>query len=501
MTTCHLLFLEAGRLSAFVRQRGKLETAGVFSANAAGNEQFANYLAERRQGRFYLLTNLADEAYASESIPPLSGGDRRTLIARKARQHFPEPALNCVYSLGREKTGRRNENLLISALTAPEQLQPWLQLIKDAQAALIGIYSTAQLGGPLLGKVGQAAPHCLLLCQFGHSLRESYLNEGCTVFSRLIAIGDTSAPAIANDFVTEASRLHQYLIGQRRIGREARLPIFILAHPQAVAEIEKSCAAAGNLDFRIIDKHLAARRLKLEAQPEDSCCTSLFLQLLANQQPREQFAGPALRLDYRLAQSRRLLGYLGFGMLSLSGLSTAHTLHQAQALREASWQMGHDQQLLQQRYQAIVGGFPKLDLDPGSVRQLIERHDELAAQRNQLAPGLFMLGSILDQVSEIELDNLDWRVENIAPGAQASVVQEAITLNGHLPGENAGAARRQALASLEHFNKLLRSTSNCTAEIAKPLLTTPSPGNDENALEEAESLVTQHFSLRITCPK
>ncbi|MFZ2268563.1 MAG: hypothetical protein WAV95_13395 [Azonexus sp.] len=503
MTSCHLLLLEAGHLSAFILNKGELEAEAIFDANADDHGNFARYLAARRQGRFHLLTNLAEEAYVRECIPALWGGDRQMLIARKARQHFPEPALSCVRSLGREKTTRRNENLLISALTAPEQLQPWLPAIQAAGAALSGIYSPALLNGQLLEKLDRTAPHCLLLCLFGHSLRESYLHNGHTVFSRLIVISDTTPATIAHSFVTEASRLQQYLIAQRLIARDAQLAIFIIAHPQAVALIEKACGEAEHQAFSIIDSHSAARQLKLKTLPADSCSAPLFLHLLAHKQPREQFASPALRLDFRLAQGRRLIWGTALSMLALSGLSTVHALHQAGAEREESAQMAHAEQVLRQRQKAVVSSFPKLDLDPESLHQLLAQHAQLTTQRGQLVPSLLLLGGALDQVDEIEVDNLDWRIERIASGAGTPVARQVITLNGYLPGDSAspGSSARQAQASLEHFNDVLRATATCRAEIAKPLLTTnlPVPGDDRQ--EESASLVAHHFSLRISCQK
>jgi hypothetical protein len=501
MSSCHLLFLDTTQLAAFAWKKGKLEAAGMFIANDAGYDNFASYLADHRHDCFHLLANLPDEGYASESIPCLWGNDRQALIARKARQHFAEPALSCVVSLGREKTTRKNENLLISALTAPEQFAPWLHRIKENSVALSGIYSTSQLGGQLLAKLGHSPPDCLLLCQFENSLRESYLNNGHSVFSRLIALSDSNPPAITKAFVAEATRLHQYLIGQRRIARDGKLPIFILAHPQAITDIEQACAAADKLVFCIIDNHAAARRLKLKNLPADSCCAQLFLQLLAGKRPRQQFAGPELRQDFRLAKSRRLIWGLGFGMLAMSGLNAAHTVHQTRSLREESAQLMRDEIIIQREHQTAIAGFPKLDIDHDNLRRLIERHDELAQQRVPLASSLFMLGRVLDQLPEIEVDDLDWRSEKLAPGARARMTPEVITLNGHLAG-TPGSSVRQAQASLEQFNERLQASANCRAEIAGPLIATSAPDTGDNEEEDDTGpLVMQHFSLRISCRK
>jgi hypothetical protein len=65
-------------------------------------------------------------------------------------------------SLGYEKNQRKNEKLLLSALTDPAHLEPWLQRLNAAEVALAGIYSVSQLGGLLLKNWGypEGAPCC-----------------------------------------------------------------------------------------------------------------------------------------------------------------------------------------------------------------------------------------------------------------------------------------------------------------------------------------------------
>lgn len=498
MSTRHLLYLDACRLLAFAWKRGELEPEGEFIASENGRGDFAEYLARRRQGRFHLLANLADEGYACESIPLLRGGDRQALMARKAGQHFPEPALSCVLSLGRETTTRKNENLLISALTDPNQLQPWLQVIRHGEAALGGIYSTAQLSGQLLQTLGHTTAHCLLLCLFGDAMRESYLTNGHTVFSRLIATNAPNTPASAGLFVAEAARLRQYLIGQRRITRDARLPTFILAHPQAVADIERACADVDDLAFCVIDSHAAARQLKLKTLPEDSCCTRLFLQQLAIKQPRQQFATPELRQDYRLAQGRRLIWGLCCGMLVASSLNAANDVQQARGLSEEGGQLAGDERIISRHRQTVLAGLPRLDISHESLLQITDRHAELAQQRGRLASSLGMLGRALDHVGDIELESLDWRLDTPAPGPQPATTHQVIILEGFVRGENAASAG-QALVRIEQLNELLRATPGCSVDVAKAPFASSAPSVSDDQEEDAPA--TQHFSLRVTLRK
>jgi len=491
MSASHLLYLDAELLSAYTWQRGQLALERAFPINSEELRDFGEYLLMHRQARFRLLVNLADEGYVTENIPRLWGSDRRALIARKAKQHFPEPALNCVFSLGMEKTTRKTENLLIAALMGTEQLQPCLQTLANCEAALAGVYSTAQLNGALLKKLGYTPPSCLLLSLFKTSMRESYLADGQTVFSRLIPITDRSPAAIAYSFATEAGKLQQYLIGQRRIGRDEALPIFVIAHPESVDEIAQACAVTTNQAITLIDNQAAAHRLKLKTPAPDNCSELLFLHQLTSNTPRQQFATQELRRSFRLAQTRRLIWAMSAGILATGTLSAANDIQQARLLTEETRQQRSDESILRHHHQEIVAAFPALDISHESLRQITDRHAELVLQQNRMPPTLALLANALDQVSAIELESLDWK-------AGTTGTKEMLAIKGYVQEE--ATSGTTAKATLERFMELLREIPNCRIDTPHPLL--PSSAAQPFADDDASSpRSTQEFLLRMTFQK
>ena len=119
MISRRLLYLNTHRLSAYVWQAGKLTQEGVFDNDDSGRSAFASYVASHRHSHFSLLANVAEEGHVIETIPFLQGRDRETLITRKIGQHFLGTPLATSASLGFEKTKRKNERVLLCALTDP----------------------------------------------------------------------------------------------------------------------------------------------------------------------------------------------------------------------------------------------------------------------------------------------------------------------------------------------------------------------------------------------
>lgn len=457
MSARRLLYLNTHRLTAYVWRQGSLHVESAFDNNDEGLRAFTDYLQRQHSGPLALLANIAEEGHVLETIPFLQGRDRQALISRKIGQHFMGSPLATAFSLGYEKTRRKNEKLLLSALTNPAHFTPWLERIGEAEAPLAGIYTVAQLGGPLLQKLGGDSKRCLLLTMQDHSIRESYLANGRTLFSRMAPLNDSSIAGIASAFAAEASKLQQYLIGQRLIGRDERLPVHIFAYPPAIPAIDKACPDHGNLSFTIIDSHFAAARLGLKTLPEDNRCDLLYLQLLATAPPRQQFANEAHRHDYRIDQLRQ--GVLAVGLIALLGglLFTAREHYTAYTLRQETRALLASESELEARYREITATFPQLGIDNEALRRLTKRHAELGRQQRQPELALVRLSQAVDQMPAIALDSIEWRIGREAPGDPLAIDgdDEVTVVRGRIQLA-ANASVRQVLESFGHFVDRLR---------------------------------------------
>jgi hypothetical protein len=104
-------------------------------------EAFSEYLSKHRGSIFALLADLADEGFQIESLPYTQGADRQALLSRKLGQYFYGSPLATALSFGRDKGGRRDEKFLFTALTRPQQVEPWLAALRAVEAPLAGVYS------------------------------------------------------------------------------------------------------------------------------------------------------------------------------------------------------------------------------------------------------------------------------------------------------------------------------------------------------------------------
>jgi hypothetical protein len=495
VTARRLFYLNTHRLTAYRWQGGRLHAEASFANGEEGLAAFQDYLGIHRRSEFTLLANIAEEGHVLETIPFLQGADRQALITRKIGQHFMGTPLAAAFSLGYEKTRRKNEKLLLSALTNPAHFEPWLQRIGEAEAPLAGIYTVAQLGGGLLQKLGNKDKRCILLSMQDHSIRESYLVDGQTLFSRMAPISDSSIAGIASSFAAEASKLQQYLIGQRLISRDESLPVFIFAHPTAIPAIEKACPDHGKLNFAIIDSHQAAANLGLKTPPEDNRCDLLFLHQLATNPPRQQFASPAHRHDYRIAQLRR--GIVACGLIILLGglLFAARESYVAWSLANETRQLLASQQEFDARYGEVSDRFPQLGIDKETLRRLTDRYAELSRQQRLPEHTLLRLSRALDQVPAVTLSSLEWQIGRNPADQQDS--EEITIVRGSIDPDTT-ASIRQVLALFETFTDLLRIDPDNRVRILQPPYDMESERPLRGGDEAASNRQPRAFAIEIT---
>lgn len=468
-----LLYLSSHQMAAYHWQRGALTCEATFSPTESGLQQFTHHLAQHRNSVFSLLVNVAEEGFHLETIPYLRGADRQAVIRRKLAQTFFNTPLNTAISLGHEKSRRKDERILLAALTNPAFLQPWLDGIAESEAALSGVYSLSLLGPLLLRKLHIDPEPCLLLSVQDQSIRQSFFDKGELHFSRLTPLQHSSIGGIAQALATESLKLQQYLASQRLIGRSQVITAHILAHPGALKAIEHSCVDTPAVRFDILDITECAERTGLKTVPQDTHAEALFLHLLVTAPPSVQFAGDDLRHNFRIVQTRSLLQGAGamvlIGCVLLSGkyLFDAHEVMQdAEALRvEAT--------LARQRYGDVVKTFPSVPTDNETLKSVIDRY--LAQERRSTTPAAFYqdISHALQAAPSVEIDRLDWRIGGSdagTAGTQAADVpplpedSESLAVRGTLRlGTN--ATTRQSLAAFNRFVDALRSNAKLRVEV------------------------------------
>jgi hypothetical protein len=446
MAVRRVLYVDARGLTAWLDHGGAMHAEATF---AAAGSDFAGYLEQRRDSHFYLLADVADEEFRVDDIPHVGRRDRRAIVERRlAQAHFATP-LTAVLSCGRLREGRRDERLLLAALN-DGALLPWLDALERAQAALAGVFTTAQLAGALPSACRREMPHLLVTTRTRAGLRQTFLERGRLRFSRLTPLAEDADAASA--CAAEATRLRQYMVG-RSLAEGNRLTVLVLADPVDMPAYRTACRDTADLQFECVALADEAERAGLKGT-ERVASEALFAHVLLRNTPEAQFAGEDRRRSWRCVRADGISRRVAGGLLTASVLFAALAAAEGYRLRQDSTSVRADVAVHARRHTERMQSLPASPLPPERLRALVNRYDELTRASSGPAPAYRRLGAALADFPQIAVDRLEWRRADQSESEFAGFAQ--FDLHASLPAQMAGDIRGQ-LAVAEALADRLRA--------------------------------------------
>lgn len=468
----HVLYLDATELVAYSWHAGEVIERARFAADADGHARFSEFLGEHGDSLFLLLCDLADETFIAEMVPFVRGPDRTALIRRKLAQHFFGTPLTCARSLGRARSGRRDEQILFCALTRPATLEPWLAALRNAEIALSGIHSVALASEPVLERLQLAQGQTLLLSISSAGVRQSFFEGGRLRFSRLTPMSALSSNDLPRACAEEARRLHPYLLGQRLITRNTPLTVRVLVPPTHIDDFAQACRSSEALQFELIDSRQAALRLGLRLPPEDLYSETLFVHALMRRAPDTQFAPAPERRFFRIWQARFALRAAGSIVLAACLMMAAHSALDSFELRQDSGRLIDEGQRAERVRRDIIARLPPTPVPLDTLRVVHERSLQIEHRSAMPEDLLRELGTVLQQYPQVELDRLEWKLTSPAGSTAASQgdglppVQAQLLMQAHLPGEY-GTQQRRALELVDMLTAELGRRPGVQARVTR----------------------------------
>jgi hypothetical protein len=419
--TKRLFYFGSREVTAYRWTRGELQREAAFAMNERGVADFSQYIAAKPDSLYYLLADVVEEDFFQENIPYVRGSDRSALLARKLSQRYRDASLAVPISLGSEiHAGRREERILYTSFTNAQQFQPWLEALRSRDAKVVGVFSVALLAAALGKKLGFKASRYVMVSLQSAGLRQSYVENGHIRFSRLGRVNLSDPHAIAHDCAAESLRTHQYLVNSRILPRDApALDVLVLAPTKDKALYDEACGDSPRLHFHVHDMDKVGKSIALKSSPPETLGEGLFLHVLAESAPRDQFADRRLRHFYELWRTRIGLVTGGALAMGLCLLLAGSRLLDAYLIGQESAQDRHQEARASEEYARLQARFPKTPISTENLRAIVKNYRALL--RQSISPtSLFVeISQALTALPQIEIDKIDWEVVNPKVGDAA----------------------------------------------------------------------------------
>lgn len=471
MKNALLLLLSANHLHAQLITGGKITAQQEFTDAPECLRDFTTFVSHVNHPA-YLLVDLIEEDFRQESIPHLMGGSRNALLQRKFEQFYRSTPFRQSTLLQRQQTGRRDDDMLFSALTNPALITPWLNILLAEKVPLAGIYSVPQLSAPLI--VDHPSEYLLLISwEKSAGLRQTFFSNHRLQISRLTPInaGQTFQDAV----LTELPRTYQYLKSLSLLPGGQTLDVRLLGHSSDLLELKAVLPESLDMRYDFVELIKLARQHCLEQQCTDSDASQIFLHHLAEKPPQTHYANAKHIHYYTLWRLRHALNWISGAMLVVALTWSAINLTQGSWDISDARTMNTETQKIQNDARQITETFPNSHAPASDMKASVSIMRDL--ERQTLPPEEVMrpLSNVLGHYPQIELSAFEWTMDekDTAPNNTASnISSQIITLKGQLLGF--ANNYRAAFDYLKRFGHDLEGQGYHVTVVSEPLDISPS---------------------------
>ncbi len=485
-----LFFLSSDNFHAHLYKNGVLTAAQYFAHTAQGLKDFSVFL-ESHHDPAYVLVDLIEEDFRHEIVPHLTGSSQNALIQRKFEQYYRNTPFRLAQLQQRQTEGRRDDEMLFSALTNPARISAWMDLLLLQKTPVVGIYSLPHTSAPLIKDID--SDHLLLLSwEKDAGLRQSYFFNKRLRFSRLTPLNTNGSFSTA--IATETARTQQYLHSLSLTPPGEKLSVHIICHADDRKELKSQLQNSDKMQYDYLDIQELGHRIAARDIYPDSDATALFLSLVSRKPPRAHYANATLTHYYQLWQIRRTL----FGMAALTAficlvwgtllLQNANSLDaESEPIKAQVIRLNHD-------IQQILQSFPHTAVPAADMKSAVT---QLRKLHNYAPPPQEILGDLagtLDNFPRIRTSQLSWKMGTDSAGnGAANLPAQIISYNGELA--DFGNDYRSQLEYLERFQQAL-TQSGYTVSATKMPLDVSSKGSISADVSERHDKPAE-FSLQL----
>lgn len=460
-----LFFLCTDNFHARLWKNGVLSKPYYFTHSAQGLEYFSEFIKHQRDPA-YLLLDLIEEDFRQETVPHLTGANHHALVQRKFDQYYRNTPFRLSHLQKRQTEGRRDDELLFSALTNPARITAWLDLLLLHQTPLVGIYSLPHVSIALINEID--SDHLLLLSwEKNTGLRQSYFLNKRLLFSRLTPINPNTTFATA--ITTETARTQQYLHSLSLTAPEQLLDVRIICHASDRAQLDAQLSNNHTMQYAYLDMQQLGKHIKSKNTFTDSDATPLFLHLLATQPPNASYATSGHTHYYRLWQAQRGLFVLAAAGVLACIVWCALTFTQGYNISAETEGLKSQLDSIMRDTQKTAQSLPNSTRtsngnsvtasDMKSAVTLLRKFQAASATPEQILKGLSFT---LDKFTRIHTKDLSWQMN-----PTGNLPEQVITFNGELA--DFGNHHRSATDYLEGFRLALTRAGYTVHPIKLPM--------------------------------
>jgi len=239
-----LFYFTGYRLSVLHWKGKQLVGSSSFEPTESGLDKFRHYLIETKNIPGKFLVDVIEEDFRMEKIPHVGSKDRASVINRLEDRHYRSSQDYCYNEIiGREKTDRKDDIVLLGAMTNPQLIQPWITTLDECKVPLSGIWTLPLISKKLLKTIKATSGVVLLVSQqVSSNVRQTLFRDCKLISSRQSIINQsmTDISGIGELAAPEVNRTIEFLRAQNLVASTEIIDLHILGSDEQLVSLEQA---------------------------------------------------------------------------------------------------------------------------------------------------------------------------------------------------------------------------------------------------------------------
>ena len=416
MAAERVFYVTQGSLSVWSRGADGPERVAVFADDDDGLHEFDVYVAQVPEQDSVLLIDVIEEEFTCETMPKLGLRDRNALLERRRLRKYRRTPYSLSQFQGKAGHGSDECNVLHSAVSNRELLDPWLQVILRHRVPLAGVCSVPLMAPSIFARLFQPqGPALFVAAHQGNKLRQVFVRDGRLQSARLSQM--PGGDALAQFIVTEAQRSRRYLERIRLLNSMETLEICVVADKAVAERVRDVAEGEFSLQFSFVDPGTASARLPgCRAIPEDRF-ESAYLAGLFRQRPAHNYATSGENRYWVMRRLRQAI--IGFSAVTAAACSIAAAFYLSDAwlLKNRVAQIRAQVAQLTETYRREHERFNPIQAGSHEMKLAVDTGDYILRNRLPVPWVMNQVGAVLGDYPDVHIRELNWLAESAVQAA------------------------------------------------------------------------------------
>ncbi len=403
-----ILSVSSKQATAGLWRMGRFVSCTQFTNDEAGLAKYRLFITSRPNTPIHIIVDAVEEDYRMEVMPHSGGAARTQMLQRKLGQLYRNNNYRTAQFLGRDTDKRRDDRILMMALTNSDSLTPWVSILEQLESPIAGVYLLPMVSQLLVKTLKLKEPNLLVMSRQTAGLRLSYFSEQQLRLSRITPLAGVDEEKIQQLYLSETERTRLYLISLRMLTRETLVHLVYSCIESPSGDLATQLEATQGITCEIIPPATLAKRVGLSLSVLTRYPDLLHMHMLAKGQMRSNLIPNTLLKSHQLLLTRFGLNITSIAAVSIAALLAMNSLWSSIDIKNQTKQAATQTQIQENLYRAVSNSFTKTPVPGAELKvaaELAQKFDDPNQNPQRL---MVFISQALDVQPEISVRRIRW---------------------------------------------------------------------------------------------